>query len=246
MATPADVQMEEMSRERVLEGVTPGELLEVFAKRLDAEHTLISHRMTWAMTLNGLLLAAFGVVATGPLELGTTLWVATGAGVVGALSNLSVLYSNYWAGRAIDEADAALDTSMSQLALRASKDERGGRPRRASTRGDESYRSIMRLYGRDPVLVVSRRRYPVLRSFHPWSLLPMLFVATFVLLPMAARAVMSDPPGAPAAGVLVLPLLATVAVATLMVMHVRDHDSSRRDHVPPVSGGVLDEQSGRK
>jgi hypothetical protein len=38
-----------------------GEVLAIFGERVNHEHELIAHRMSWLMALNGFLIAAIGI-----------------------------------------------------------------------------------------------------------------------------------------------------------------------------------------
>lgn len=144
-------------------------LEELFAQRLEIEHNIISHRMTWLMTLNGFLLGGAALVGAnfdkfdGPQAL--TL-VTILISVVGTVCNESCLFSNYWATRAIREAGAVLSREWKNTLAPAEAN---------------AQRLRMRLYGRDPVSFVGPPFMKPSAVLHPWLLLPAVFVCAFSL-----------------------------------------------------------------
>lgn len=155
---------------------TPGKPIEeLFHERLRAEHDLIAHRMSWLMTLNGFLIGGAAVMVANSDRFddsaslnGVLLMVA----ILGAVSNASCLFSNYWGTAAIRGAGAALLAAWDDL------DE------------EQKQRRIdrMRLYGRDP-LAFRRPGRALTWWMHPWILLPGLFTIALALVPMVSPAV---------------------------------------------------------
>ena len=91
---------------------------------------------------------------------------------MGAISNASCLFSNYWASRAISETAIALHAVLNTPEYREAK--------------TRSWRSL-RLYGRDPdnpPLPPSFWRPPT-KILHPWHLLPIIFGITYLLVPIS-------------------------------------------------------------
>ena len=81
-------------------------LLAVAGERVNHEHELISHRMTWLMALNGFLVAGFAILivnADGMPPDANLAFVVVGIGALGALANLSCFFSNFWATTSIFE-----------------------------------------------------------------------------------------------------------------------------------------------
>lgn len=151
-----------------------GNPLEIYSTRVAHEHELISQRMTWLMTVNGFLLAAFAVVMSGSVgKKVPNILTASVIGIctLGALANASCFFSNYWASRALREAAQALH--------RMSKD--GLLP--------IGYQEYLRLYGSDPKIPptsFSMWRPPSV-ILHPWHLLPLVFLLAFVAAPFLFR-----------------------------------------------------------
>lgn len=165
-------------------------LLDIFAKRVDQEHLLISHRMTWLMALDGFLVAGYALLLANADKVGSPHALAlsiVGISLLGTISNASCFFSNYWGGRAIQEADGALTH-----ALRATR----GSPSRSL-----EPRLYLRLYGRDPNDAWTREDRESSQAFlfrppsqplHPWFLLPLSFGATFAALPLVGRLLVSS------------------------------------------------------
>ncbi|WP_127818117.1 hypothetical protein [Microbacterium sp. CPCC 204701] len=155
------------------------DLRSVFADRLKQEHDIIGHRMTWLMTLNGFLVGGGAVLIAnkdkfdGSSGLTTTLFAVC---LVGALSNMSVLFSNYWATRAIREAGDALAITWATL-------EPNHRDRQ---------RVEMRLFGRDPASFTGPSRPAPSQPLHPWLFLPGLFVMFYMVIPLFANGISND------------------------------------------------------
>jgi hypothetical protein len=151
-----------------------GEVLTVFGERVNHEHELIAHRMSWLMALNGFLVAAIGITIANSSRIphSTLNLIVVGVSCLGAISNASCLFSNYWASRAISETAIALHTVLNAPEYRETK--------------TRSWRSL-RLYGRDPdnpPLPPSFWRPPT-KFLHPWHLLPIIFGLTYLLVPIS-------------------------------------------------------------
>lgn len=152
---------------------------------MDREHSLVNSRLTWLMTLDGFLIAAFGLVVTNVDKLSdgrAFIAVVTSISILGTLCNASVLYSNYWASRAMKEADEAARWALDSSRIDAD--------------GLEHPSYLFRLFGRDPRELdvdgpqLSQPWHPVTppqKILHPWYLLPLLFCVTFVILPFSSR-----------------------------------------------------------
>jgi hypothetical protein len=137
------------------------------------------------MTLDGFLIAAFGLVVTNVDKLSdgrAFIAVVTSISILGTLCNASVLYSNYWASRAMKEADEAARWALDSSRIDAD--------------GLEHPSYLFRLFGRDPRELdvdgpqLSQPWHPVTppqKILHPWYLLPLLFCVTFVILPFSSR-----------------------------------------------------------
>jgi hypothetical protein len=158
--------------------------------RVDQEHSLIASRMAWLMAMNGLFFAAIGLVVSSsngrsdgrPLAL-----VIVGMAIVGSLSNLSALYSHYWASRAIKEAEDAARWALD--------------PSRLDEDPIKAPVQLLRLFGRDPKPASrggpSRSDpwhpfWPLNRLFHPWHLMPLLGCLGFSVLPLFVRRIELD------------------------------------------------------
>lgn len=158
--------------------------LALLTQALERESAVIGHRMTWLMTLNGLILAALGVLLSShdkivdahDLDAATWHRLVTILAAAGLASNLATLYSNFWAERAIQGADAAFMNVV--------------------VRGHDltTVRSAMRLAGRDPAngprqLEGSEEWLPgaffrpAAKLLHPWFSLPLLFIVGFACVP---------------------------------------------------------------
>jgi hypothetical protein len=151
------------------------ELLATYAARVNHEHDFISNRMTWLMTLNGFLVAGLAISIANsdkiPANSLTVILVAVSS--LGAVSNASALFSNYWASRAITEMTHALHVALSSLDLKE---------RRAQTWG------LLRLYGRDPdnpPMPRSSFWIPPSKVLHPWHLLPIVFTVAYAAAPFS-------------------------------------------------------------
>lgn len=146
---------------------------EAFAERLKFEHDVISHRLTWLMTLNGFLVAAAAILTVNHTDIDpllVPLFIALS--LLGTCSNGSVLFSSWWATKAIEEASYALADWWETL------DPEG--------KEYENRRLRMRLYGRDPNSFQGYRQPTPSKWLHPWLLLPFVFIANFVLMPQLA------------------------------------------------------------
>lgn len=151
-----------------------GNPLDIYSMRIAHEHELISQRMTWLMTVNGFLLAAYAVVISGSVaqKLPTALSAAViGISTLGSIANASCFFSNYWASRALREAAQALHRMATEGLL------------------PSDYRAYLRLYGsdpRNPPTSFSMWRPPS-NILHPWHLLPLVFLVAFVAAPYMFR-----------------------------------------------------------
>jgi hypothetical protein len=188
-------------------------LEEVFAERLQFEHKLIADRMGWLLTLNGFLVTSAAVLAANGDKFarsGTLSAALLAVGVLGATSNASCLFSNYWGTRAIRETCVVLVASWSDVA----DDER------------EIRRTRMRLYGRDPRAAHDLRRSPPSVLFHPWLMLPLVFGAFFTALPYFGAALRADDSDLVwwAPNLVLTPFLVLVVLAVLDArFHLRRH-----------------------
>jgi hypothetical protein len=165
------------------------EIWKLLGSRIDQEHGLITGRMTWLMTLNGLLTAAIGVVFTAGIRTAnrsTAILVVTAVvalATLGAMSNWSVLYSHYWASRAIKEAELAARWALDLGRLAQPKLQRP--------------EAMFRLFGRDPKMRQANGMdlraspwhpiWPPNRLVHPWFFLPILGAALFPMLAITFR-----------------------------------------------------------
>jgi hypothetical protein len=147
-------------------------LLEVAGARVNHEHELISHRMTWLMALNGFLIAGFALLLanTDKLDQDTEIaFAVVGVSALGALANLSCFFSNFWATASIHDVQDILSRIVN----------------------DKRYVDRLRLYGFDPrrrAGVPTGRRFwtPPSKVLHPWHVMPLAFCASFTLLPVLA------------------------------------------------------------
>lgn len=161
------------------------EVMELYGKRLENEHALISTRTGWLLTLDAFLIATVGlsILNKGDVAPRLALGVVLVVAVIGALSNASCLFSNYWAGRAIDEASLQVSTELrTRMAGFAAPGDGAG------TTGDELtseelelWLSRLRLYGRDPRDEPERAGFwaPPSVFLHPWYLIPTTLVLVF-------------------------------------------------------------------
>ena len=157
------------------------QIMTIMGNRIDQEHALINSRMTWLMTLNGFLLAIYGVTVTNSDKFSSGkafAVVVIGNSVVGAICNGSALYSHYWASRALKETEEAARWALA--AERLAEDEMA----------NPSY--LFRLFGRDPGFVgtegpkkskPTHPLWPLHRLMHPWNFLPIIFSVAFASLP---------------------------------------------------------------
>lgn len=166
------------------------DLMEVYGKRLDNEHALISSRMSWLLTLDSFLVAILGVTLANLEKLGEgdlAFWLVWAVSAIGVLTNSSCLFSNYWGGRAIDEASRCATRELASLT--------GSLPTELSTAG-RRWLARLRLYGRDPRSEPERSGFwrPPSGVVHPWFMVPLVFAATFAVVPLAlARAWQAEP-----------------------------------------------------
>jgi hypothetical protein len=129
----------------------------------DREDELINHRMSWLMALNGLLAVAAGLVYTSKSLTGherSVLVIAVST--LGALSNASGLFSNYWASRAIAEARERDIRDPAPLAWLKTKLDRGCS------------------------FAPSSLLDPPSKVLHPWFMQPFIFLVAYCLAPFAA------------------------------------------------------------
>ena len=145
--------------------------LDAYATRIAHEHELISQRMTWLMTVNGFLLAAYAVLVIGSVgqRIPSALTAAViGISTLGSIANASCFFSNYWASRALREAAQALHRMSAEGLLPV------------------DYQAYLRLYGsdpRNPPTSFSMWRPPS-NILHPWHLLPCSFPCCFRSAPL--------------------------------------------------------------
>ncbi|MFI5930656.1 hypothetical protein [Actinoplanes sp. NPDC051494] len=157
------------------------QIMTLMGNRIDQEHALINSRMTWLMTLNGFLLAIYGVAVTNSDKFASGKAfgiVVIGSSAVGAICNASAIYSHYWASRALKETEQTARWALDDKHI----DE--------DDMKDPAY--LFRLFGRDPGAVGSggpakskatHPFWPLHKLMHPWNLLPIVFDVAFVLLP---------------------------------------------------------------
>ncbi len=130
--------------------------------------------MAWLMALNGFLVAALGVAIANFSRIphASLTLIVVGVACLGAVSNASCLFSNYWGSRAISEVAIALHGVLRTPEYRDSL----GR----------SWRSL-RLYGRDPdnPPLPSNFWRPPSTFLHPWHLLPIIFGIAYLLVPIS-------------------------------------------------------------
>ncbi|OZC84862.1 hypothetical protein CH254_21010 [Rhodococcus sp. 06-412-2C] len=146
---------------------------EIFAEQLKFEHDLVAHRMGWLMTLNGFLIGGTAVLLANRDKFrsgdeAVFFAAVVTIGLLGVLCNVSSLYSNRWASKAIHEAGRALASAWTSARLN---------PEQIATRT-----SMMRLYGRDPQSLTSRRP-PRSEMLHPWMLIPAVFAIVYAAMP---------------------------------------------------------------
>lgn len=141
-----------------------------FAERLKFEHDIISHRLTWLMTLNGFLVAAMGLISINHARVGESYFAFfTAISILGLSSNGSVLFSSWWATRAIQDASNTVAEWWTQ--------------RKMDDEALEDRRMRMRLYGRDPRFFYGYQRPTPSEWLHPWLLLPAIFSLAFLFAP---------------------------------------------------------------
>jgi hypothetical protein len=150
------------------------DILALFGERVNHEHVLIANRMSWLMALNGFLLAALGVSIANSHNIpqASLTLIVIGVACLGAVSNASCLFSNYWGSRAISETAIALHQVLNAPENRALL--------------NRSW-STLRLYGSDPdnLPLPSSFWRPPSKFLHPWHLLPIIFGAAYLLVPIS-------------------------------------------------------------
>jgi hypothetical protein len=157
---------------------------------IDREGDLVAHRMSWLMTLNGFVVAGLAALVATKADFGdaTRSWAAFFSllALLGVASNAATLYSNMWAERAIQEADAAFMNIAVLGGLPPSP------PEADRMRREHVVRAALRLAGRDPGNSPAYRDdcyaagpwwEPIGKFLHPWFLLPLLFVAAYAGVP---------------------------------------------------------------
>jgi hypothetical protein len=159
--------------------------VELLAEAQNRETNLISHRMTWLMTLNGFLVAGVAALLASRdkfergahSDFAAWRWLVTGIAIGGLVSNLSTLYSNYWADRALQGADAAYMNVVSQhVDVRAAR-----RDLRLAGRDPENMPRLTT--GSSDEYASARFFTPFAKILHPWFLLPAVFGLGFFILP---------------------------------------------------------------
>ncbi len=208
------------------------QLIELLGNRIDQEHSLISSRMTWLMTQNGFLFAAFALLVANARYFYSANILATLIATIcltGAISNASAFYSHYWASRAIREADLATRWALPQ----------------ASDNAIAFPVGLFRLAGRDPKSeeglgppksTASHPIWPPQRLVHPWFLLPLTTCVVFVALPFAVSTI-NIAEGRPHDGSNWLAALALAGVAGLAILFAterwQEFRSTRSATEPP-------------
>lgn len=164
-------------------GLEVQEVMELYGKRIDNEHSLISTRTGWLLTLDAFLIATVGVSIANSSEVAPelALGIVFVVALIGSLSNASCLFSNYWAGRAIDEASLQVSKELRRrmthpAASPATDADVGLTPQQV-----ELWLSRLRLYGRDPRDEPERAGYwiPPSGFLHPWYMIPTVMVLVF-------------------------------------------------------------------
>jgi hypothetical protein len=142
-------------------------LFAALMERIRFEHEVIGQRMTWLMTLNSFLLGGAAILAANAEKFAdhtVAAGVILAVCVVGAGSNSSCLYSNYFSAVAIRESARALSVEYEV---------------------DDSTRlrllPILRIYGRDANSFHKGSRFIVSEALHPWFFLPATFIAMFCI-----------------------------------------------------------------
>jgi hypothetical protein len=121
-------------------------LLTAFRETVSREQDMVSHRMTWLMTLNGFIVAGIVVVLgirelvppdkeVTPSYVGLVVALLS---IAGFFANCSTFFSNYWAERAVDGAGRVLEAELGLLET-------------GHATLDSHARTLLRLYGRDPL-----------------------------------------------------------------------------------------------
>lgn len=152
------------------------EKLEIFREAVAAENDLLAKRTAWLMTLNGLIVTSIAILMRDSETLTgrPTEWLIVGIASIGAMSNGSILFSNYWSEVALQEANIALNAWLSPTE-RSQSEQR------------------LRLHGRDPsdqgssIVGVFTSSTPITTLLHPWFLIPILFLTAFLLAPLTTR-----------------------------------------------------------
>ncbi|PWW64687.1 hypothetical protein DFQ13_103661 [Actinokineospora spheciospongiae] len=205
----------------LMDGEPAKPLEEVFAERLKFEHDVIGHRMGWLMTLNSFLVGAMAVLIAnsdkfrGGHSLGVCLLVIA---TLGALSNASCLFSNFWATVALRDASLVLVEEWNTL---------DGQAR-------EVRRARMRLYGRDP-RSFAQKKAPPSQVLHPWLFLPIVFSIFFAGSPFVFPMLSSQDRDVPMYVTLVV-LGSTLAI--FVALPVVDAIRNRRSVAPAPPEGA--------
>lgn len=170
------------------------ELMQVYGQRLESEHTLISSRMSWLLTLDSFLVAILGVTLANTDKLPAvafSFWPILVVAAIGAITNSSCLFSNYWGARAIDETSQRVTKELALIAAESGQPTVG--PTGTAEPSEEATRWLarLRLYGRDPRSEPERIGFwrPPSGVLHPWFLVPLAFIAAFALTPAVLAAV---------------------------------------------------------
>lgn len=144
--------------------------------------------------------------------------------VLGAASNLSCPFSNYWGTRAIREAGRALTEAWRDIPDVSERSRR---------------RHRMRLYGRDPRSLIDPRRSTPSSKLHPWMLMPALFSLFYLAFPSVINKIAPNDCN--------LPLLALLTPMLILVVFVvfilRDIPYHARRMVADVCSVDVDEVS---
>ena len=184
------------------------DVLSIFGERLNHEHTLIANRMSWLMALNGFLTAALGISIANSSSIphASLALITTGVACLGAVSNASCLFSNYWGSRAIQEMALALHQVLRRPEYREDL--------------DQSWASL-RLYGKDPDNPPLPPNFwrPPSKFLHPWHLLPAIFGIAYLLVPIIGlnRTISNRPEATPQALNAVLAIAPTVITGILFI-----------------------------
>jgi hypothetical protein len=187
---------------------------QAFSYIVTSENNLISQRMTWLMTLNGFVIGAAALLASSSHAGDTALEIAfIAVTTLGAASNLSTFFSNYWAEIAMQSADIGLRKWV-------------------RSNGSSEDLDLLRLYGRDPSDQVGAQENPTFWSgktpltliLHPWFFLPALFWLAFLF----GGAVASIKPMTVPSVLCLLPSIVISAGAGVLVLIERARRSRRQ------------------